>query len=139
MNERLEERVSRFLAAHQTCVIATGGVDGVAALAVPYRAHGLEVECVLPLMAEAAYRLELEPRLVLVIPPQAGADPVWLQGHGTGEPVESPDWAALLRRLPVHVAPADLYRVVRVRFQRVDLIDEGRGWGARETLESLDE
>jgi len=57
----------------------------------------------------------------------------WLQG--IARPVPAPDWAGLLPTWTSATPPDALYLVVRVTPQRIDLFDEGRGWGARETLE----
>jgi hypothetical protein len=102
---------------------------------VHYRSLGLEIDCLLPRWADVVYHLEQEPTAMLVI--QDGEAPAlrWLQCRGTTRPVEQPNWQGLLPEGSSSiVSPDDLYRVVRVRPERIDLVDESQGWGVRETL-----
>jgi hypothetical protein len=94
----------------------------------------LIVECLLPRWADVSYCLEQDPRVLLVIRDDQADDLRWLQVFGTVEPVAAPDWASLLPRRFSTARPEDLYRVVRVTPERMDLFDESQGWGARETL-----
>lgn len=110
---------------------------------VRYRNHGLEVDCLVPRWADVAYYLEQDPRVFLVIldiqangpSPVSGQALRWLEYRGTAQVVSSPDWAGLLPEGTSTVRPDDLYLVIHVTPERIDLHDESRGWGARETLE----
>lgn len=123
-----------YLADHCRCVLIGTEKGRPTPLLVPYRAQGLEIDCLLPLWAELTYCLEQDPHVILVIPTLERTD-CWLQICGTAHLLSAPDWSALLPHETMTVSPDDLYRVVRVRPYRLDLHDGRRGWGARETLE----
>jgi hypothetical protein len=72
--------------------------------------------------------------VVLVIQGCHAAGLRWLQIQGLARPVAAPDWDELLPRWGSAAPPGDLYLVVHVTPERIDLFDESRGWGARETL-----
>jgi len=59
----------------------------------------------------------------------------WLQIEGAGEAIASPNWAALLPGWASAAQPDALCLALRVTPTRLDLFDETRGWGARETVE----
>ncbi len=102
---------------------------------VYYRSVGLEIACLLPRWADVAYHLEQDPRVALVVQDDSVPPLRWLRCLGTAQPVEQPDWDTLLPAGTHTLTPDELYLVVRVTPRRVDLLDETRGWGARETLE----
>jgi hypothetical protein len=137
MLDEVRDHVRLFLAAHQYCVMTVCSGESTAALLARYRSRGVDVDCLLPLWTEVTYCLELQPQVTIVIPPGPDDAACWLQFQGRAETLDTPDWEALLPAMPVLVRPSDLFRVVRVRPTRIDLVDEGQGWGARETLELL--
>jgi hypothetical protein len=109
---------------------------------VRYRNVGLEVDCLLPRWADVAYYIEQDPHVLLVIldsPPTGGGEPGgglrWLQYRGTAQPISSPDWDRLLPEGTPRVRPEERYVAIRITPERIDLIDESYGWGARETLD----
>jgi hypothetical protein len=98
------------------------------------------------------FYLEQDPRVVLVVQDATilgeTLDPIqdrrdwatpalrWLQIRGTARRVERPNWAGLLLEgAPASTLPQELYLVVQVVPKRIDLLDESRGWGVRETLD----
>jgi hypothetical protein len=102
---------------------------------VHYRSLGLEIDCLLPRWADAVYHLEQEPSVMLVIQDAGTPALRWLQCWGSVQSVAHPDWQELLPEgASTAVAPEDLYLVVRMKPERIDLVDEGQGWGVRETL-----
>jgi nitroimidazol reductase NimA-like FMN-containing flavoprotein (pyridoxamine 5'-phosphate oxidase superfamily) len=140
--DKLRERMAAYLTQHRVCVLSTAGSEDAWAMPVRYRNHGLEVDCLLPRWADVAYHLEQDPRVMLVILDTRETSEVWppalrwLQVRGTARPVEGPDWAGLLPEdTHTSVPPDSLYLVVRVTPERIDLLDESRGWGVRETLD----
>jgi hypothetical protein len=135
MIDATRDHIEARLAAHRYCLVTAGSIEGFASLPARYRAVGLEVDCLLPLWSEASYYVEDDPRVELVIGCVFEDIGSWLQLRGTAQILDLPDWPALLSQRPGMVAPADLYRVIRVRPTRIDLFDERRGWGARETLD----
>jgi hypothetical protein len=102
---------------------------------VRYRNHGLEVDCLVPRWTDVAYHLEQDPHVLLIVQGCHASSLRWLQVQGTAQPVAAPDWAELLPGRTSTAPPDELYRVIRVTSERVDLFDESKGWGARETLE----
>ena len=135
MLNELRERMAAFLALHQVCILSVATDDGVEALPVRYCSRGLEVDCLVPRWADAAYWLEVAPVVSLIIEGCHAAGLRWLACLGAVRPVDAPDWAALLPNWHVATPPDHIYRVFRVIPQRIDLFDESKGWGERETLE----
>jgi len=88
-----------------------------------------------PRWTDVAYHLEQDPHVLLIIQACHASALRWLQVQGTAQPVAAPDWAELLPRRTSTAPPDELYLVFHVTSQRIDLFDESRGWGARETLE----
>lgn len=134
MFDATRDHIATYLAARRLCVIGAGGAAGVSLLPVPCRAHGLALDCLLPLWADVTFQLEQDPRVTVAVPPDGGDDGNWLQIRGVATPLGDPDWGLLLPEPPVLAAPADLYRLVRVHPRRIDLLDR-RTWCPRETLE----
>lgn len=143
MLDELRDRIIAYLGEHQVCVLSTTGPEGPRAMPVRYRNLGLEIECLLPRWTDVAYDLQQDPRVMLIVQDisacgeQSRTTPGlrWLQCVGTAQPVERPDWTALLPTGTSLASPGDLYLVVRVTPRRIDLMDESRGWGGRETLD----
>ena len=136
MEKELRDRLATYLAAHGVGVLAVAGAGQAWAHAVRYRSRGLEVDCLLPRWADVAYFLERQPEVLLVVESVQAAGH-WLHYRGTARPLEAPEWDRLL---PAHtrlsgVRPDELYQVVRLTPERLDLVDEGAGWGRRENLD----
>lgn len=96
-----------------------------------YSNQDLMMECRLPRWADVGYHIEKDPRVLLIIYDLHFPDDRWLQYWGT---------AQLMPASNGKVAPPrggldDRYVAIRVMPQRIDLIDERKGWGARETLD----
>jgi len=139
--DELRDRMAAFLARHHVCVLSVNGSPGAWAMPVRYHplaergSSALVVECLLPCWADGLYYLERNPRVMLVIRDAQAPALRWLQMQGRARPDPHPDWRRW--ELPDHlsVPPEDLYQVVQVMPWRIDLVDEGQGWGVRETLE----
>ncbi len=139
--DALFDRMVAFLNRHHRCVLSVNGLPGAWAMPVRYRLatavarRALAVECLLPCWADGLYYLERNPHVMLVVRDTPASELRWLQMQGRAQLLPHPDWHEW--RLPNSRAatPGDLYRVVRVVLHRLDLVDEGRGWGVRETLE----
>ena len=139
MLDELRARMLAYLWYHRIGILSVNGPRGAWAMPVHYRplagGTGLAVECLLPRWADGGYYLEQDPRVMLVIWDARSPGLRWLQMQGRAQTVPHPDWKRWnLSNLP-HMPPEDLYQVVQVSPSRLDLVDEGRGWGARETLE----
>lgn len=142
MLDKLRDQMAAYLSQHQVCVLSTAGAacpelvkGGDWAMPVRYRSRGLDVDCLVPRWANAAYHLEQDSRVLLIIQACYAAGLRWLQIQGTARPVAAPDWARLLPRWMSTALADDLYLVIRVTPERIELFDESRGWGVRETLE----
>lgn len=133
--DELRDRIAAYLLRHCVCVISTGGTTGAWAMPVWYRSRALEVECLLPRWADAAYHLEQNPQALLVIHELQAAGLRWLEYRGIARRIDSPDWAGLLPEGMPLVRPEERYVAFRIKPERIDLIDESQGWGARETLD----
>ncbi len=121
MIDQLRERIAAYLAQNQVCVISTSGCFGASSVTARYQNRGLELDCQVPRWSDAVYRLEQDPHALVIIADPQSNSLRWLQVHGTAR-VAAP--AAGDRYVAVHITPA-----------RVDLVDESRGWGERETLD----
>jgi hypothetical protein len=118
MLDELRNRVLAYLSQNRVCVITTSGSLGAWAVSAQYDNTGLELKCRLPRWSDALFHIEQEPRVMAII---QDANPLrWLQYRGTARIADSSD---------------DRYSIIHIVPQRIDLIDEDRGWGARETLD----
>lgn len=135
MLHELRERMIAHLSAHRTCVLATATREGASMIPVRYRNLRLEVDCLLPRWSDATYYIEQDPRVSLVIHTADSGALLWLQLQGTARAVDAPSWGGLLPEATRETRPEELYLVVRVTPQRLELVDESWGWGARETLD----
>jgi len=136
MLDELRQRICQTLAAHHVCLIgACGRDDQPWLLPVAYRSRGLEIECLLPRWAELVSFLDETPKVLLVIRDAEAGAFRWLQYRGRAFLRENPDWTGWKFSLDMQHDPQNRYVVVRVVPERIDLIDESRGWGFRETLD----
>ena len=118
MLDELRNRVIAYLSQNRVCVIATSGSLGAWAVSAQYDNSGLELNCRLPRWSDALFHIEQEPRVMAII---QDVNPLrWMQYRGTARISDSTDE----RYATIHIMP-----------ERIDLIDEDRGWGARETLD----
>jgi nitroimidazol reductase NimA-like FMN-containing flavoprotein (pyridoxamine 5'-phosphate oxidase superfamily) len=123
MFDQLRAQIIGELQERRIGVLSAGGELGPHALPVQYRLDGIEVRCLLPRWSEIAYALEENARVLLVVLSAPESEKRWVRYQGTAELIPSLDSAD------------DRFYLVRIRPARIDLIDEGRGWGARETLD----
>lgn len=121
MIDELHERMARYLSQQQVCVISTTGTLGAWAVVAHYHSQGLALDCWLPRWSDAVYYLEQDPRALVIVYDAQSGQTRWLQYRGTACVDDS---SADARQVAVHITP-----------ERLDLIDESHGWGARETLE----
>ena len=120
MLDELRDRFTAFLSRNHICVIITSGSLGAWAVLAHYDNDGVALSCRLPRWSDVTYYLEQDP-LVMAIIMDAHSDQLcWLQYRGLAHVTESTD---------------DRFITVQIAPERVDLIDESRGWGARETLD----
>jgi len=136
MQDQLRERITAFLSQNRVGILSATGSGGIWTTPVRYRNYGLAVECLVPRWADVSYHLEQNPQVALVIVvANEDHDLCWLHYQGLAMVTGTSDWAELL---PPKTPPAlahNLYQLVSLTPQRLDLIDEQRGWGIRDTLE----
>lgn len=130
MDERLNTERLRMLNA-PFCLLCTGEY----ALPVRFRIHGPHVECRVPTWSGVGDRLPEKPEVTLVAVAEPGPNLRWLFIRGQATLVPDPDWQGLEPTDRTGIAPEDLYQILRIRPRRIELIDEQRGWGYRETAD----
>lgn len=136
MFDELRERIAGILAAHQVGLLgACGWGNQPAVLPAAYHSTGLEVECLLPRWAELISHLAESPEIRLLVPDSARPTSRWLEYRGQAALEEAPDWSGWHLPPEGQAQPQIRYAVLRLTPRRIDLIDEGRGWGFRETLD----
>jgi len=116
--DELRNRVISYLSQNRVCVIATSGSFGAWAVSAQYDNSGLELNCRLPRWSDTLFHIEQEPQVMAII--QDANPQRWMQYLGTARISDSTD---------------DRYTTIHIMPERIDLIDEDRGWGARETLD----
>lgn len=134
----LREQMRNFLSTNKVGVLTISGTEGTWAMPVRYHVENLELDCLVPRWADIAYYVEQHPGVLMVILSVflSPKEPLrWLQYKGNARPVTSPEWSSLLPQGVSETLAKDAYLVLRIVPQRIDLLDESRGWGARETLE----
>jgi len=124
-----------YLSRHRACIVCSSGKAGASAVLVWYRNVKLEVDCLVPRWADVTYQIEENPRVLLIVPAGRSGGLRWLEYRGMARPLVSPDWRRLLSAGTSYARPENRYLAIRVTPERLDLVDESRGWGARETLE----
>jgi hypothetical protein len=119
--DELRQRIATFLSQNKVCVISTSGCFGAWAVSAQYQNHGLELDCQLPRWSDTVYHLEQDPQTLVIVLDEKSGHSRWLQYRGIAT---------------VNVLSADeRYVALHITPERIDLIDESRGWGARETLD----
>ena len=118
MLEQLRDRVTEYLSQNRNCVITTNGCNGAWAASASYENSGLTLHCRLPRWSDVVFHIEQDPQVLVII--QGDTSLCWLQFRGTAKFADAPEAG---------------YVTVRIIPQRIDLFDENRGWGARETLD----
>ena len=118
MLDELRNRIISFLSQNRVCVIAASGSLGAWAVSAQYDNAGLELNCCLPRWSDVLFHIEQEPSVMVIV---QDVNPLrWLQYRGTAHIAGSTD---------------DRYAKIHIIPERIDLIDEGHGWGSRETLD----
>lgn len=141
MLDELSDRIGTYLASRSVGIVsATGGVEEWAQpvryrLVTPPGHASLMIACLLPRWSELVFRLEQDARVLLTVPDPGDAALRWLQCRGMATLLPPSDWSACLPSVFSCARLADLYVEGRITPKRIDLVDEARGWGMRETLE----
>ncbi len=135
MLDELRDRITAFIAQHPISVISTRGAAGAWVAPAWQYSQGLDLVCLLPRWSDALYYLEQDPHvMVIILDPQSKALR-WLQYSGGAYVIQPHDFEQFLPQGLPNIQVDDRYVAVRITAERIDLIDENHGWGARETLE----
>lgn len=112
-------------------------VLGVAGYALPvrFRVRGSIVECSVPTWSGIIDLLEKTEVVTLVAVQNSGTTLNWLYLRGVGSVIENQDWEGLIPSERSLVDAGDLYQLLRLEPERMELFDEQRGWGYRETAD----
>lgn len=134
--DQLRDTLAAQLAGATTGILYADQAGSGAALPVWYQSADLCVSCLVPRwsdLADALARQQPQPA-VLIVP--ALADPRrWLRYRGEAGLTAHSAWSGIWpERLTARQAD-ERWLVVALTPQRIDLFDEQRGWGARETLD----
>jgi hypothetical protein len=110
------------------------GIGGYA-LPVRFRVRGTAVEVRVPAWTGVDDMLDGAGDVTLVAVSEQGPYLRWLFVRGPAVVVKDPDWEGLQPPAANWVSPDDLYRLLRIKPVRMELADEQRGWGFRETID----
>ncbi len=136
MFDELRQRIIRYLDGQHTAVLGAYGWGRPWVLPVQYRHQGLAIECLLPRWAELISYLDRDPEVLLIV---WGGETVgtsrWLEYWGRATLQEVIDWTVWTLSPEEREQPHTRYAVLHITPRRIDLIDESRGWGFRETLD----
>ncbi len=135
MLNELRNRISAFTSQHQFCVISARGETSASAAPAWLFHHGLELFCLLPRWSDVLYHLEQDPHVMVIILDTQSKALRWLQYRGCAQAIQSKDLEQVLPHGTPNMQVDDRFVAVRITAERIDLIDENRGWGARETLD----
>lgn len=131
--DQLRDTLAAQLAGAATgilCVTQAGSL----ALPVWYHSAGLHITCLVPRWSDAAEALGQRQAALLIVP--APPDPRrWLRYQGAAAPAPRAAWAAPWPERLSDRQADERWLTVALTPQRIDLFDERRGWGARETLD----
>ncbi len=136
MLDELRDRMVAYLARNQVCVIAcmnTGRQDGAWAIPARYYRDGLELACFIPRWADIVYYVQQDPQVLLIIQDPTSPGKSWLEYRGIAKllPCKNLAQTGLISESELDTR----FVVLHVQPERIDLLDESHGWGARETLE----
>ncbi len=112
-------------------------VLGVSHYAIPVRCrvNGPAVECVVPTWSDVGALLEACNDVTLVAAAQKESALLWVFARGHAYTVAGAAFDGFALPDKAAMETGDLYQVLRVEPRRIELVDERRGWGCRETLD----
>jgi hypothetical protein len=114
---------------------ARHAILGVAGYALPvrFRVRGSIVECCVPTWSGISDLLEKSVEVTLVALKNSENNLRWIFLRGAGSVIKNQDWGGIVPSESSLVDPGDLYQLLRIEPKRMELFDEQRGWGFRET------
>lgn len=104
-------------------------------LPVYFRVSGPVVECRVPTWSGIGDLLEKKREVMMVAVQNFEPKLRWLFLKGAGSIVKDPDWDQLVSSQSDRVEMEDLYQLLRIEPTRMEIFDEQRGWGYRETAD----
>jgi len=116
----------------QQAVLSVAGYS----LPVRFRVWGLTVECSVPVWSGVSELLEKTKEVTLVFLKNSESSLSWIFLRGTGNILKNnKNWENLIPSERCLVDPGDLYQLLQIYPQRMELYDEHQGWGYRETAD----
>jgi hypothetical protein len=131
----LRERIIEHLASQTICVLSTKGDHGSWSMPVRYRHSDLDIECLIPRWADVVFHLEQNGQVILVIQSGLSSPGCWIQYLGQARRMRQGTEPTLFDGFIKSSRALHLYEIFRVIPDRIDLVDESRGWGMRENLD----
>lgn len=113
---------------------ATLGVGGYT-LPVPFRVRGQKVECRVPTWSGVGDLLEITRQVTLVVVQNSESGLRWVFLRGLGKVIKDPDWEDFGPLETGGINMGDLYELLRIEPEHMELFDEQKGWGFRETVD----
>ncbi len=113
---------------------ATLGVAGYT-LPVPFRVRGQSVECRVPTWSGVVDLLEISRQVTLVVVQNSESGLRWVFLRGLGNVIKDPSWEDFGPLQTGGVNMGDLYELLRIEPEHMELFDEQKGWGFRETVD----
>lgn len=107
------------------------------ALPVHFRICRSNVECSVPSWCGISDLPEKIEEVMLIFIKNLKTDLSWTFLRGTGKIIKNQDWEGLLPSEHSLVDPEDLYHLLCIEPKRIELFDEARGWGFRETTDFI--
>ena len=106
-------------------------------LLVRFRICGEVVECSVPTWCGLSDSPENIKEFTLVVVKNSETEFSWIFVRGAGRIIENEKWEFLIPTEHGLVDPKDLYNILRIVPKRMELFDEKRGWGFRETTDFI--
>ncbi len=138
MLDELRDRIIDYLARNRLCVVTSLTSDGTAgewAIPARYCREGLELDLLIPSWADVVYYIEQKPQVLLIVQDAESGGIRWLQYRGVAKAVAPTDSLMLFSKTIPEKQLSGQFVMLHVTPERIDLVDDNRGWGVRETLE----
>lgn len=104
-------------------------------LPVPFRVCRQTVECRVPTWSGVADLLETTRQVTLVVVQNSENGLRWVFLRGLGKVIKDPDWEGFGPLQIGWTNIGDLYQLLRIEPKHMELFDEQKGWGYRETAD----
>ena len=135
MLDQLRDQFFSSISQSRWCILCTGGPSGFGVIPAWKSSQEFELVCLLPRWADALYHIEQDPHVIVVFLDIQVNELRWLEYRGTARRVQRADWSGYGPSDKPWIRPDERYEAIAISPERIDLIDESKGWGMRETLD----